>query len=118
MVLIQALDGRNQNEIAVKENVNLYRVNGSIGVSRQEFENQQASVIFKDYSIFDREVWETMRIGTQLAFGSCKNVISNRKFLTWLKDQHFDLAFVHVYQTCPIGLVEIGRIPTWIWLNR
>ncbi|VDM76652.1 unnamed protein product [Strongylus vulgaris] len=58
-----------------------------------------------------------MRIGTQLAFGSCKNVISNRKFLTWLKDQHFDLAFVHVYQTCPIGLVEIGRIPTWIWLN-
>ncbi|KIH59596.1 hypothetical protein ANCDUO_10166, partial [Ancylostoma duodenale] len=94
-----------------------YRVNGSIGVSRQELEEQQASLIFEDYSMFDRRVWKSMQQGMRLIEGSCRNIISNREFITWLQNEHFDLAFVHVYQACPIGLVRVGRIPTWIWLN-
>ncbi|EPB67992.1 hypothetical protein ANCCEY_12915 [Ancylostoma ceylanicum] len=118
MVLMQAMDDRTENEIEVKENVKLYRVNGSIGVSRQELEEQQASIIFEDYSMFDRRVWKSMQQGMRLIEGSCRNILNNRNFLTWLQNEHFDLAFVHVYQACPIGLVRIGGIPTWIWLNR
>ncbi|EYC41885.1 hypothetical protein Y032_0552g3342 [Ancylostoma ceylanicum] len=117
MVLMQAMDDRTENEIEVKENVKLYRVNGSIGVSRQELEEQQASIIFEDYSMFDRRVWKSMQQGMRLIEGSCRNILNNRNFLTWLQNEHFDLAFVHVYQACPIGLVRIGGIPTWIWLN-
>ncbi|KAL6738214.1 hypothetical protein Aduo_011785 [Ancylostoma duodenale] len=117
MVLMQAMDDRAGNEIKFKENVKLYRVNGSIGVRRQELEEQQASLIFEDYSMFDRKVWKSMQQGMRLIEGSCRNIISNREFITWLQNEHFDLAFVHVYQACPIGLVRVGRIPTWIWLN-
>ncbi|ETN85432.1 hypothetical protein NECAME_06385 [Necator americanus] len=68
--------------------------------------------------MFDRRVWKSMQQGMRLILGSCKNIISNQEFLTWLQKERFDLAFAHVYQVCPIGLVQVGRIPTWIWLNR
>ncbi|KAK6751118.1 hypothetical protein RB195_002848 [Necator americanus] len=113
VVLMQAVDDRAEAEIKFNENVNIYRVNGSVGVSRQELEEQQAS----DYSMFDRRVWKSMQQGMRLILGSCKNIISNQEFLAWLQKEHFDLAFAHVYQVCPIGLVQVGRIPTWIWLN-
>ncbi|RCN29267.1 hypothetical protein ANCCAN_24977 [Ancylostoma caninum] len=96
MVLMQAMDDRAGNDIEFKENVKLYRVNGSIGVSRQELEEQQASIIFEDYSMFDRRVWKSMQQGMRLIEGSCRNIISNREFITWLQNEHFDLAFVNI----------------------
>ncbi|CAJ0602830.1 unnamed protein product [Cylicocyclus nassatus] len=118
MVLVKALDETRKNEIPIKENINLYIVNGSIGVTREEFENQQKSVMFEDYSLFDRKVWKSAQTGRQFIFGSCRNILSNAEFLTWLKEQHFDLAFLYAFQACPVGLVHIGRIPSWIWLIR
>ncbi|EPB65806.1 hypothetical protein ANCCEY_15121, partial [Ancylostoma ceylanicum] len=43
--------------------------------------------------------------------------LQNKEFMQWLTDQKFDLAFVHMYHTCPIGLVHASKIPSWIWLN-
>lgn len=41
-----------------------------------------------------------------------ENLLINR-----LKESNFDLAFSHMYDFCPIGLIYAAKIPTWIWLN-
>ncbi|KAK6751091.1 hypothetical protein RB195_002828 [Necator americanus] len=51
-------------------------------------------------------------------FSSGVNVtIQNKQFMEWLSSQKFDLAFSHMYHTCPAGLIHAAKIPTWIWLN-
>ena len=34
-----------------------------------------------------------------------------------LIDAKFDLAFAHMGDYCPIGLIHHAKIPTWIWFN-
>ncbi|PIO72538.1 UDP-glucoronosyl and UDP-glucosyl transferase [Teladorsagia circumcincta] len=46
-----------------------------------------------------------------------KKVVKNKGFLDWLVAQKFDLAFTHIYDVCPIGLIHYAKIPSWIWLN-
>ncbi|KJH51845.1 UDP-glucoronosyl and UDP-glucosyl transferase [Dictyocaulus viviparus] len=46
-----------------------------------------------------------------------KEVLENKKFLNWLPMQKFDLAFSHMIDVCPIGLIHYAKIPSWIWLN-
>lgn len=45
-------------------------------------------------------------------------MVENKEFLKWLVTQKFDLAFSHIYDVCPIGLIHYAKIPSWIWLNR
>uniref|UniRef100_A0A0R3PQD4 UDP-glucuronosyltransferase n=1 Tax=Angiostrongylus costaricensis TaxID=334426 RepID=A0A0R3PQD4_ANGCS len=44
-------------------------------------------------------------------------VVENKEFLNWLLLQKFDLAFTHIFDVCPIGLVHYAKIPSWIWLS-
>ncbi|KAJ1365480.1 UDP-glucuronosyltransferase 1-1 [Parelaphostrongylus tenuis] len=44
-------------------------------------------------------------------------VVENKDFTNWLLLQKFDLAFTHVYDVCPIGLIHYAKIPSWIWLS-
>uniref|UniRef100_A0A0K0DMZ8 UDP-glucuronosyltransferase n=1 Tax=Angiostrongylus cantonensis TaxID=6313 RepID=A0A0K0DMZ8_ANGCA len=48
---------------------------------------------------------------------SPERVVENKEFLNWLMLQEFDLAFTHVFDVCPIGLVHYAKIPSWIWLS-
>lgn len=43
--------------------------------------------------------------------------LQNKEFMSWLVESKFDLAFVHMYHICPLGLAHAANIP-WIWLNR
>lgn len=45
-------------------------------------------------------------------------LLKDRELLEWLKKEKFDVAFSHMYNTCPIGLIHKAKIPSWIWLNR
>lgn len=41
----------------------------------------------------------------------------DKEFLKKLKEAKFDIAFTHVYDYCPVGIIYYAKIPTWIWLN-
>lgn len=44
-------------------------------------------------------------------------MLENKKFLAWLEEEEFELAFATHYHACPIGLVHLAQIPAWIWLQ-
>ncbi|VDL75737.1 unnamed protein product [Nippostrongylus brasiliensis] len=44
-------------------------------------------------------------------------MLQEKEFLDWLVAEKFELAFSHMYDVCPIGLIHYAEIPSWIWLN-
>ncbi|KAI1731456.1 UDP-glucoronosyl and UDP-glucosyl transferase domain-containing protein [Ditylenchus destructor] len=46
-----------------------------------------------------------------------KDLLQNKEFIEWLRRERFDLAFTHMFEACPIGLIHHVKIPSWVWLN-
>ncbi|ETN83567.1 UDP-glucoronosyl and UDP-glucosyl transferase [Necator americanus] len=55
---------------------------------------------------------------TRESYGDLSEHVLPKGFLNWLEAEKFDLAFSHMYDVCPIGLIHYAKIPSWIWLNR
>ncbi|VDM75224.1 unnamed protein product [Strongylus vulgaris] len=70
-----------------------YVVNATIGLSRKEMEEEQKETVFG------------------------VTTLEHKELIGWLKSQKFDLAFAHMFDVCPIGLIHAAQIPSWIWLN-
>ncbi|RCN31067.1 UDP-glucoronosyl and UDP-glucosyl transferase [Ancylostoma caninum] len=86
-------------------------------MSRKELQERQSKIIFKDIPMWDSRVRENLRQMTGLLTKSCRKLVENKEFLGWLAAERFDLAFSHMYDICPIGLIHYAKIPSWIWLN-
>ncbi|VDP20256.1 unnamed protein product [Heligmosomoides polygyrus] len=56
--------------------------------------------------------------GISFHLRSFLETVENKEFLKWLVAQKFDLAFAHIFDVCPIGLIHYAKIPSWIWLSR
>ncbi|KAK5966196.1 UDP-glucuronosyltransferase [Trichostrongylus colubriformis] len=77
----------------------------------------------KDSVFGDLPLWDSRhRTHMEKFMGSliegCKLTVQNKTFMKWLTDEKFDIAFAHMYHTCPIALIHAAKIPTWIWLLR
>lgn len=48
---------------------------------------------------------------------ACEAQISNRDLMAQLKQEQFDIALVHMYDFCPMGIVKSIGIPTQIWTS-
>ncbi|KAK6052230.1 hypothetical protein COOONC_10265 [Cooperia oncophora] len=64
----------------------------------------------KDSVFGDLPLWDPR---LQKAHGE---IYGNQTFMNWLTNEKFDIAFAHMYHTCPIALIHAAKIPTWIWL--
>ncbi|KAK6050065.1 hypothetical protein COOONC_12430 [Cooperia oncophora] len=73
--------------------------------------------LLKDLTVWDSRYRAHMGRMTTLLTEACRKTVENKKFLDWLVAQQFDLAFSHIYDVCPIGLIHFAKIPSWIWLN-
>ena len=93
-------------------------------------EQEQAEVIFQDTSMWDSKMrkrlnnaMENFRLSclSKYSFKDITIIVSetlqNKEFMNWLKDSKFDLAFVHMYHACPLGLTYAAGIPT-VWVSR
>lgn len=75
-------------------------------------------MIFKDIGLRDMPDMMAMfkRFGSVLQEG-CRRTLQNKEFLKWLEAEKFDVAYAYIYSTCPIGIIHVAKIPSWIWLN-
>ncbi|KAL6738215.1 hypothetical protein Aduo_011786 [Ancylostoma duodenale] len=117
MVMISGMSDFDSKDVKIMKEVKLYRVNASFGMSRSELQERQSKIIFKDIPMWDSRVRENLKQMTGLLIKSCRKLVENREFLRWLAAERFDLAFSHMYDICPIGLIHYAKIPSWIWLN-
>ncbi|KAK6751633.1 hypothetical protein RB195_003197 [Necator americanus] len=117
MLMITAIDDFDSKDVKIMKEVKTHRVNASSGVKKKTFEEEQSKFAFEDSSAWDPRLREHVnRMATFLSM-SCRKMVENRGFLNWLEAEKFDLAFSHMYDVCPIGLIHYAKIPSWIWLN-
>ena len=102
---------------AGKDKFTVYPVNASTGYTKKQMEDDQAKITFSDEAFWDAKARERMNKFMELFQGSCRKTLQNKEFMTWLKESKFDLAFVHMYHACPLGLAHAAGIP-FVWLNR
>ncbi|EYC41878.1 hypothetical protein Y032_0552g3339 [Ancylostoma ceylanicum] len=117
MVMISGMSDFDSKDVKIMKEVKLHRVNASFGMSRKELQERQSKIHYEDIPVWDSRVRENLRQMTGLLIKSCRKLVENKEFLEWLAGERFDLAFSHMYDICPIGLIHYAKIPSWIWLN-
>ncbi|ETN83568.1 UDP-glucoronosyl and UDP-glucosyl transferase [Necator americanus] len=117
MVIIAVVDDIDSKDVKITKGVKIHRINASTGVKMKDFEEEQRDFAFEDVPVWDPRLREHInRMATFLRM-SCRKMVENREFLNWLEAEKFDLAFSHMFDVCPIGLIHYAKIPSWIWLN-
>ncbi|KHJ99286.1 hypothetical protein OESDEN_00711 [Oesophagostomum dentatum] len=117
VILVKTIEDAEDKAVKFSKEVKVYPLNVSAGITRKSLESFQLEGVFGDASIWDRRGWKHIDLYMKMLFEGCRLTLQNKEFMRWLTDQKFDLAFAHMYHTCPIGLIHAAKIPTWIWLN-
>ncbi|KHJ96610.1 hypothetical protein OESDEN_03420, partial [Oesophagostomum dentatum] len=107
-----------EDDVKFSPEINVYPLNASSGLTRSDMETFQKDAVFGDITFWHPSGRKHMELFMGMLFDGCKLTLQNKEFMQWLTDQKFDVAFSHMYHTCPIGLIHAAKIPTWIWLNR
>uniref|UniRef100_A0A1I7Y655 glucuronosyltransferase n=1 Tax=Steinernema glaseri TaxID=37863 RepID=A0A1I7Y655_9BILA len=82
-----------------------------------EIQAKMKEMVFSDVPMWDKRVRTSFSKMSQIFLDSCEKTLRDKEFLQRLVDAKFDIAFSHMYDYCPIGLIHYTKIPTWIWLN-
>lgn len=96
-----------------------YQLDAAVeGITKQSIEKEQSAMLYKNMGLKDMPQMMAMfsRMGKLLQDG-CRIILRNKEFLKWLEDEKFDVAYTHIYSTCPLGLIHHAKIPSWVWLN-
>ncbi|CAJ0602788.1 unnamed protein product [Cylicocyclus nassatus] len=117
MIMITSMDDFDGSDVKIMPEVKIHRVNASFGLKKKYMEEQQSKMIFQDLPMWDHRLRAHLDRMTTFLTESCRKMVENKEFLRWLSNQKFDLAFAHMYDVCPIGLIHYAKIPSWIWLN-
>ncbi|KHJ96995.1 hypothetical protein OESDEN_03028 [Oesophagostomum dentatum] len=118
MIMITPFDDAEHKYVKIGKEVKVHYVNASCGIRKADFDEMMHSIIFEDISVWDPKYYESMGKMTDITKGICRKLLENKAFLKWLAAEKFDLAFAHIMSMCPIGIIHLVRIPTWIWLDR
>ncbi|VDM79218.1 unnamed protein product, partial [Strongylus vulgaris] len=106
-----------EKDVQFSADVKVHPLNASTGLTRKAMEEFQKASVFGDLSFLDPGARKHMELFIGMLVDGCRLTVQNKEFMRWLSNQKFDLAFSHMYHTCPIGLIHAAKIPTWIWLN-
>uniref|UniRef100_A0A915KTZ0 glucuronosyltransferase n=1 Tax=Romanomermis culicivorax TaxID=13658 RepID=A0A915KTZ0_ROMCU len=52
-----------------------------------------------------------------MARDGCEIMIQDRAFLQKLRDRRFDVAIAHMASLCPMGVINLLKIPTYVWCS-
>ncbi|KAF8372569.1 ugt-62, partial [Pristionchus pacificus] len=104
------------SKVDIDPRIKLVSVNGSTGVDGAQLMKDQAELSFNDLPFWDPRMRKTMGQFIEMMPKSCEMFIKNKEFLSHIEDSKYDIAFTHMYNTCPIGIIHKTKIPTWVWL--
>ncbi|GMS94667.1 hypothetical protein PENTCL1PPCAC_16842 [Pristionchus entomophagus] len=103
-------------KVDIDERIRVVSVNGSFGLDGEAMMKDQAKFAFNDVPIWDAE-FRKMMAKFGMMYKSCEVFVKNKEFLADIENSKFDIAFTHMYNFCPIGIIHQTKIPTWVWLN-
>uniref|UniRef100_A0A915CHC2 glucuronosyltransferase n=1 Tax=Parascaris univalens TaxID=6257 RepID=A0A915CHC2_PARUN len=110
--------GAKKVEPKISPTIEQWRVKAYLNASfYEELSKLHSTVAFSQPTIFSsywRKSLAQFISGFKMA---CELVTKDEEFLKRLKEAKFDIAFTHVYDYCPLGLIYYSKIPAWIWLN-
>ncbi|KAK0402981.1 hypothetical protein QR680_016653 [Steinernema hermaphroditum] len=116
MIKLVGFHWSKKQQIPIDPSVTVWNVgNGSAVTS--EYGRIHSEMAFTDSTIFGNTMRHFMNHMMKNMQDNCEQLITNKPFLEQLKAEKFDVAFVQMFEACPIGLVHHARIPAWIWLN-
>ncbi|TKR72769.1 hypothetical protein L596_020173 [Steinernema carpocapsae] len=117
-VTILLIHGFQKNKLKIQIDPRVTIWNVDAGVNRSEkFEKLHSQMTYSDSGLLSPETLALMNIMMATVRQSCENLVSDKAFMDRVKSEEFDLAFVSMFETCPIGIVHHAKIPSWIWLN-
>uniref|UniRef100_A0A1I7YQ59 glucuronosyltransferase n=1 Tax=Steinernema glaseri TaxID=37863 RepID=A0A1I7YQ59_9BILA len=102
--------------VHVHPNVTVWNIDAA-AQSTRNMNTKLRDRTFTDIPIWDLRTLTSYRRFSDVFVSSCEKIVQNNEFLKRLTDARFDVAFAHMYDFCPIGLIHYAKIPTWIWLN-
>ncbi|WKY07015.1 hypothetical protein Q1695_006866 [Nippostrongylus brasiliensis] len=117
LIMMTGFDDRDSHYVKIKEGIEVYHLNVSVGIRKRDLDELQERTIFEDLPVWDHRIRELASVMAKVFSGMCRRTLENKEFLHWLTEQKFDLAFVFIPDGCPIGLVHYAKIPSWIWLS-
>lgn len=115
VVLIQTIEGTDK-DVAFASDIRVVPVNASTGVTKDDMEGFQRLSVFGDLQMWDPAARQHWQLFMNSLIEGCRMTVQNKQFMNWLAEEKFDIAFSHMYNTCPIALIHAAKIPTWIWL--
>ncbi|CAD6195442.1 unnamed protein product [Caenorhabditis auriculariae] len=118
LVYLSYFSDYDSSDVKIDSRIQKYDAQGHVeGMKKADFEKIQAKFIYKDTGMFDWEMMAMIQNMTQMWREGCRNLLRNKEFMTWFENEKFDVAFSHMYSACPIGIIHIAKIPSWVWLN-
>ncbi|GMR45762.1 hypothetical protein PMAYCL1PPCAC_15957, partial [Pristionchus mayeri] len=103
-------------KVDIDERIRLVKVNGSFGLDGEALMAEQAQFAFNDVPLWDSKFRAMMsRFGEM--YKTCALFIKNKEFMSDIENSKYDIAFTHMYNFCPIGIIHQTKIPSWVWLN-
>jgi len=85
-------------------------------VEPEDYQNTMGASGSRKFESEDVPFGRFFEVGKMSARG-CEAQITNKKLMKQLEDEKFDLAITHMYSFCPLGMVRLLKIPSYIWMT-
>ncbi|KAK0409528.1 hypothetical protein QR680_004599 [Steinernema hermaphroditum] len=115
MVIITAMK-TDRPAVSIDPNITVWHIDASVP-TKENLEEAIKTMAFEDLPMWDSRIRGKFQQMGEIFVQSCENVLLNKEFMKRLVDAKFDIAFAHMYEYCPIGLIHYAKIPSWVWLN-
>ncbi|WKY07307.1 hypothetical protein Q1695_007053 [Nippostrongylus brasiliensis] len=115
VILVNTMEDAD-DDVKFAPEVRVVPLNASTGFRKADAEEMQKETMFGNLAMWDPRGRRHMNLFMNMLVEGCRVTVQNKKFMKWLTDEKFDIAFSHMYHTCPIALIHAAKIPTWIWL--
>ncbi|KAK0409464.1 hypothetical protein QR680_004553 [Steinernema hermaphroditum] len=102
--------------VKIHPNVTVWNIDSSVEKSI-DIHKDMKEMTFVDLPMWDKRMRNSFTKMSEILVESCELTLLNKEFLKRLVDAKFDVAFAHMYEYCPIGLIHYAKILSWVWLN-
>uniref|UniRef100_A0A0N4ZAL4 glucuronosyltransferase n=1 Tax=Parastrongyloides trichosuri TaxID=131310 RepID=A0A0N4ZAL4_PARTI len=105
------------NKPSMNKAIKTYTVLGNMNADIVNIEKEMAPTMFGETSMLSGKTKEMFNMMIDNFVKSCEYFISNKEFMDFMVNEKFDIAFSHMYEYCPIGIIHHAKIPSWIWMS-
>ncbi|CAJ0574528.1 unnamed protein product, partial [Mesorhabditis spiculigera] len=116
LININPYKGGLRKTIDKDSSIKEFNVDASGNVTQDDMDEMTSHMTFRDFSFFDAKGREAMSFWGKIMGESCEGTIRNQELVPFLKAEKFDVVFTHAYDYCPLGIIHMAGIKSWVWL--